>query len=483
MFQVLFKKELLENVQNFRFLLALVLCLIVIPLGFVVSQKDYADRRQAYDEAVRNYDLAHQKVFDIARNGGAAFRPPSPLGFVSSGVETVLPSGAETVGWITQAGATVQFNNTRRPENPFTGLFGRLDLAFIVSTLLSVLVMIFTFNAIAGEKERRTIAQVMANPVPRPIVVTAKMAAGSLLLAAAFLAGVAAGILLTTVLGIDPFREPGTAAPFAIAVGVSLLFLLAFYNLGLLVSSRSRSGVTAMVGLLALWVGVAMILPKGSVVAAKLLMPIRSQEVVDLEKSRARLQNDLDQGAEMEKLIKATPGIKDMSMDEYFKAKRAKNPAIDAFEKAQGQLQGEFTARLNANLDKIDADFERQKGRQAALARNFARLSPVSCFVHAMAELAGTGFVEEAAWRQTRANFKRILDREIASKQTMYVFGQISYGSMNLDRDAPAPKLPAQPVPLETRLAAVWVDLVLLAIYGLLFFTGAYVSFLRYDVR
>jgi ABC-type transport system involved in multi-copper enzyme maturation permease subunit len=483
MFKVLFKKELLENIQNFRFLLALVLCLVIIPLGFVVSQRDYADRRQAYDEAVKNYDLSHKTAADVMRNGGTAFRPPAALSLLSGGVETVLPSAAETVGYITQHGATVQFNNTRRPDNPFTGLFGRLDLAFIVSTLLSVLVMIFTFNAIAGEKERRTMAQVMANPVSRPMVVTAKMAAGSLLLAAAFLAGVLAGILLTVVLGIDPFREPGTAAPFGIAVGVSLLFLLAFYNFGLLVSSRSRSGVTAMLGLLAFWVALAMILPKGSVVVAKLLMPIRSQQVVDLEKGRVRTQNDTDQGAALERLIKSTPGIKDMSMDEYFKAKRAGNPAIDAFEKDQAQLQGEFTARLNVDLDKIDADFERQKARQAALARTIARLSPVSCFVHVMAELAGTGFVEEAAWRQTRANFKQLLDRDIASKQTMYVFGQIAYGGANLDRKAPAPKLPTDPVPLERRLAPVWVDLVLLVIYGLLFFSGAYVSFLRYDVR
>jgi len=483
MFKVMLRKELLENIQNFRFLLALVLCLIVIPLGFIVSQRDYADRRQIYDEAVRNYDLSHTTVTDVLQNGGSAFRPPAPLGLVSSGVEIVLPSAVETVGFITQHGATVQFNNTRRPDDPFTGLFGRLDLAFIVSTLLSVLVMIFTFNAIAGEKERRTIAQVMANPVSRPVFVTAKMAAGSLLLAAAFLAGVLAGILLTVALGIDPFREQGTAAPFGIAIGVSLLFLLAFHNLGLLVSSRSRSGVTAMVGLLALWVALAMVLPKGSVVAAKLLMPIRSQEVVDLEKSRVRIQNDLDVGAALEKLIRSTPGIKDMSMDEFFKAKRAANPAIDAFEKAQAEIQGQFTARLNVDLDKIDTEFERQKGRQAALARTIARLSPVSCFVHAMAELAGTGFVEEAAWRRTRADFKRLLDREIASKQAMYVFGQISYGSLNLDRKAPAPKVAAEPVPLEARLAAVWIDLALLAIYGLLFFAGAYVSFLRYDVR
>jgi ABC-type transport system involved in multi-copper enzyme maturation permease subunit len=483
MFKILLKKEIVENIQNYRFLLALVLCLVIIPLGFVVSQKDYADRRQAYDEAVRDYDLAHKTVTDVLRNGGAVFRPPAALGLVSGGVETVLPSAAETVGFISQQGATVQFNNTRRLDNPFTALFGRLDLTFIVSTVLAVLVMIFTFNAVVGEKERRTLAQVMSNPVPRPTVITAKMAAGSLLLAAAFLAGILGGILLTAVLGIDPFRQAGTWGPFGIAIGVSLLFLLAFYNFGLFVSSRSRSAVSAMVGLLSFWVALAMILPKGSVVAAKVLRPVRSQQVVDLEKGRVRLQNQTDLYAALQKLVRETPGIKDMSMDDFFKAKRAKSPAVADLEKKQSQIEDEFTARLNLELDRIDADFERQKGRQAALARNISRLSPVSCFVHAMTELAGTGFTEEAAWREARSRFKQLVDRDIASKMHMYSFGNMSYGGRDLDRKAPAPTLPAAPVPLEKRLAAVWVDLVLLGIYGLLFFVGAYVSFLRYDVR
>ncbi|HSQ79378.1 MAG TPA: hypothetical protein VLN41_02190, partial [Candidatus Bathyarchaeia archaeon] len=56
MFRVLYLKELRENVQNYRFLLALVLCVVVIPLGFYVSQKDYEARRQAYDQTVRDYD-------------------------------------------------------------------------------------------------------------------------------------------------------------------------------------------------------------------------------------------------------------------------------------------------------------------------------------------------------------------------------------------------------------------------------------------
>jgi ABC-type transport system involved in multi-copper enzyme maturation permease subunit len=484
MFKILFRKEIAENIHNYRFLLALVLCLVIIPLGFTVSQKDYADRRQVYDEAVRDYEQTRATLIDLMSSGGAAFRPPSPLGLLSGGVEAVLPNSVETQGFITESGAQVRFNNTRRLDNPFMSLFGRLDLTFIMTTVLAVLVMIFTFNAVAGEKERRTLAQVMANPVPRPTVITAKLAAGSMLLAAAFLAGMAAGILLTVALGLNPFAQPGTLAPFGIGAGVSLVFLLVFYNLGLLISALTRNSVSAMVSLLSLWVALAMVLPKGSIVIAKLILPVKSQQVVDLEKNQVRLQSDRDFYADLGRLTKLSPGIKDMSTDEYWKARRAKNPTIEAFEKVQTERKAEFTARLNAELDKIDAEFERQRGRQAALARNLSRLSPVSCFIHVMAELAGTGFAEESAWRQTRSRFKQIIDREIAPKMRMYTFGNMSYGGdRNLDRKAPAPRFPADPVPLEKRLAVVWVDLALLGIYGILFFAGAYVAFLRYDVR
>jgi ABC-type transport system involved in multi-copper enzyme maturation permease subunit len=483
MFRIVYKKELLENVQNYRFLLALIICLVVIPLGFIVSQKDYADRRQIYDDTVRDDAELRKTAQDFLVNGGAAFRPPAALGLLACGVETALPNAVETRGFVTQEGAQIQFNNSRRLDNPFTSLFGRLDLAFVVTTVLAVLVMIFAFNAVVGEKERRTLAQVMANPVPRPVVIAAKMAAGGTLLGAAFLAGVLAGILLTTALGIDPFRQAGTWAPFTIGVAASLVFLIVFYGFGLLVSSNSRSSVSAMVALLSCWVTLAMILPKASVVVAKLVRPIKSQQVVELEKTQVRRQYQKDVEDAVEKLQQSTPGVKDMSMQEYMKAVRAKDPAVEGYAKAQEDIRAQFAARLNADLDRIDAAFDEQRAEQAAAARTIARLSPVSCLVHVLTELAGTGFAEDAAWRETRSRYKQLVDRDIARNMDMTRFKNLSYGGGKIDRKAPAPKLPAVPVPLERRLAAVWVDLVLLAIYGLLFFTGAYVSFLRYDVR
>jgi hypothetical protein len=134
-FRIIYQKELLENIRNYRFLLALIICLVVIPLGFTVSQKDYADRRHVYDDTVRDDAELRKTVQDFLMNGGLAFRPPAALGLLSSGVEMVLPNAVEARAFGSEA--RVQFNNSRRLDNPFTSLFGRLDLAFIVTTAWS----------------------------------------------------------------------------------------------------------------------------------------------------------------------------------------------------------------------------------------------------------------------------------------------------------------------------------------------------------
>jgi hypothetical protein len=309
------------------------------------------------------------------------------------------------------------------------------------------------------------------------------MAAGGLLISVAFLAGVAAGVLLLAAAGLEIPLSAETAAAFGIGIGASLLYLLVFLSLGLLVSSLSRSSLVAMVVLLSCWVALFMILPKGSVAVSKLLYRVKSQQVVDLEKARVRLQSSSELEQAIDRLMKTTPVIKDMSLDDFMKASREKNTAVDAYENAQDKMNDESRAKLEDELDRIDADFELRKGRQAAVARTIARLSPMSCLVHVLTELAGTGFAEERAWRETRARFKRTIDRELGSKMEMRRFGQLSYGGGNIDRSAPAPKFPPDVVSLEKRLAAVWVDLALLGVYGILFFAGAYVAFLRYDVR
>jgi len=100
-----------------------------------------------------------------------------------------------------------------------------------------------------------------------------------------------------------------------------------------------------------------------------------------------------------------------------------------------------------------------------------------------MAEMANTGFAEYREWQETGSRFKQMLDREIRAKMDMIQFGNMSVGGGKLDRTAPMPKTEYRPVRLDRIVSIVWPDVLVLLIYGILFFAGAYVIFLKYDVR
>lgn len=483
MFKVIFYKELLENIQNYRFIIALILCLAIIPLGFYFSFKDYQTKQQNYMESVRRYEENRQTIQDIFLRGAAAFRPPSPLSMLSSGVEFLLPHSIESVGYLSEKGARVRFNNDRSLDSPYPLLYGHLDLTFIVSVVLTFLAMLFTYDSVAGEKERRTIGQVLSNSVSRNTIIVAKMSANFFLLSIAFLLGILIGILILSLLGLEILSSQAVFVPFLLGVGVSLFFVLTFLNIGLLISSLCKNSISAIVSLMFCWVLLFMIFPKASVIVSKIIKPVKSQQVIDQEKGRQRLQIEREAEEEVDKLKETVSGIKEMSIREFMKNLRAGAENVKEYIEKQNQIREFYKAKSEEELRKIESYYEKKRNIQAALAQNISRLSPVSCFIHLMVEISNTGLVEYRQWKRTRSRFKQLLDEEICSKQESMRFGNFSTGDFKGDRKAPAPKLAYQAVSLSTVWKRVWPDFALLLLYCILFFAGAYVVFLKYDVR
>jgi len=483
MFKTIVIKEFQENIRDYRFVIATLLCMIIIPLGFFINAKDFRAKEQNDRDAVRLYDDSHKTVIDVMRLGGAAFRPSSPLSMLSGGVENLLPTSVETVGYITNWGAQTQFVNTRSLDSPLSFLYGRIDLSFIVAVIMSLLAMLFTYNSIAGEKEKRTLSQILANAVPRNTIILAKMTAGSLLVGVVFLLGILLGLFVLMIMGHAIFSDAGLFGRFLLGVAVSLLYILVFLNFGLLVSSLNRSALSAIVGLMACWVVLFLILPKTSVIVAKIVRPVKSQQVIDIEKSQVRMQMQREESQEILQLQKTMPGVKDMTERDFFKNLRAGDESAKAYEKKQTEVQEQYRIKCDEALDRIDALYENERQVQAEIARNISRLSPVSCFVHIMAELSNTGFAEYRAWQETRSRFKQAIDRDISSKSTMIGFGHMYVGGGGIDRKAPAPKVEYQPVRFGEVAATAWPDALVLVIFGFVFFAGSTVAFLKYDVR
>lgn len=137
---------------------------------------------------------------------------------------------------------------------------------------------------------------------------------------------------------------------------------------------------------------------------------------------------------------------------------------------------------------KVNRDFQRKRFSQIRLARNITRISPRSVYSYIGETLAGTGFerhirfLEDAErYRQQLAEFVREKDQTDEDSAHLYF---VEWGLSHEEVDPESiPCFVESSLSLEECLQSVLPDIALLFLFGVVFFMGAFVSFLRYDVR
>ena len=63
----------------------------------------------------------------------------------------------------------VKHGSTSLGEGSLSSALGNLDFLFVVSTVFSLLALLFTFDAVAGEREAGTLRVTLANALPRDV--------------------------------------------------------------------------------------------------------------------------------------------------------------------------------------------------------------------------------------------------------------------------------------------------------------------------
>jgi len=471
MMRTLFIKEIREALAGRRFWVILALCLVLIPLGVEVSLKDYQTRLQNYREAVRISQESTKTVGDILNRGGVkAFAPPSPLSFISLGLELVLPNVAETPSINATAPVTMRLSNNLGRDNLYEYFYGPLDLVFIVAVVMSFLAIILTYGAVAGEKEQGTLRQVLSSSVPRAKIILAKAAANGLVLLVPFLTALVLSLAIVELQGSPLPSIGGAWTSVGLAVLISVLFIGAFFNLGLLVSALAKQAVPALVALLLAWVFLYGVYPRLSSAAAQILYPVTSEARLALEKAQVRRDIEKERDAEIRKLAEAMPDDR-------------KSEAFKEGEKKQTEIRGRYQARIEERWRALERDVERRRTARNSLTANIARLSPVSVLVRPLAELSRTGWLEAEQFGASVRRFEDTLDRDIYGKRTeVQTATSVSVSSGAADA-APAPTFDDVRTPNAAIVRDVLPDILLLIAFNGLFFAGAFVAFLRYDVR
>jgi ABC-type transport system involved in multi-copper enzyme maturation permease subunit len=479
-FKTLVLREIHGAILDFRFWVVLVLCLSIIPLSFYVSVKDYSQRLSDYHQAVQTYrDMtqvnSHMKAEGVHR--------PSPLSIFSRGLENKMPYKVLTAR---EGNYKIEY---ARPDSK-KDLLGEIDFGFIVAFVLSILAIVFTFNCISGDKEQGLLRAILSNAVYRRQILLAKLAGNYLVFLAPFLLAMLLALLVVQFSGIIPVFSAEILPAILLMTTVSLVFLFTLFCLGLWISAFTANSALSINVLLLIWIVLGLVVPKISPIISASIYPVESNSVFEAKKMLLReniLKEQRKEEAELYEKLRAQfrPGTSGISS--------AWTDLTDAYDEQVAPVREKYDQRLLTETGLLSNDYDMRCNRQNNLAATIARLSPIGIVNNLMAEFSGTGHSEADNFLQQAKQYQETVKREVYDRfivKEYYSNGGSSRSSSSRAADGFDSNEASVPVLDNYKYLSVGailqqnrMDIILLCVYGLLFFTFAFISFLRFDVR
>ena len=297
MLRTLIRQELLIHLMSARFFAAVVITLLLVVANTFVLIGVHEERLADYSqkEAVNREKVASTATYSILRL--KVQRPPNPLGLFSAGLETrfgseldiafdsvpalsnpIVDVRPEEEQWA--FGSVPSLSSPGAPlgiNNPYLYLFSQIDLVFIFQVVLSLLSLLFAYDAIAGDWETGTLRLVLSHPVGRGSVLLAKYIAAMVclllpVLMSLLLALIQCSFARSLQFSTDDFLRIGGI------VLTTIVYLSVFYLIGLFVSTITRRAATSLMLCMFLWVILVLVYPNWSRFALNSMGDMRAEK-------------------------------------------------------------------------------------------------------------------------------------------------------------------------------------------------------------
>jgi len=484
MFSQIIRRELLDHFMSLRFAISCVLCFIVILCSLFVRHQGYVQTRAAHHEEAA-MDRTSLEKFDhpwrIVWQGVRVHHAPNPLKIFARGVED---QNRHTVELSSHA---LPYFESEHLGNPLLALFPCMDLVTFVGIIMSLLAIVFGYDAICGEKERGTLRLVLSYPVPRDIVLLSKWIGGYVTLTVPFLLAVLAGIAVILVQG-EVHLAAKQWLQFTGVWGLSLLYIGVVFSASVWISSLTGRAATSIMIQITLWMVLVLAIPNLSPFLAQTWRPTRDPQEVETaraERSEAIWEKEVKEP--MQKYDKehgfGEEWWRDINWNNWESRKKAEVRRIYelGLERRAHLVRLRMFAQEGENLmHSLD--------EQIALSLGISRLSPFSCFASAATELTDTGIhIKRRLLEQLRRHQVVLCeyahDEWINREQYPFDNEGERPPPWVKSRQKPLPKFAFTPSAGMDYVRIVLVDTGILAGMLVLFFMLSYVTFLRYDVR
>lgn len=483
MLTILMIKELKAIIQSPKFVGTFAVCAVLMFLSVYIGIREYQASVRQYETAGRLTEQRMQEQSSWFRVTNRAHRAPNPLQIFASGLSYDIGRFSEI-----NAQEGVRLRHSVYSDDPIFAVFRFIDFTFIVQIVLSLFAVLFTYDAVSGEREGGTLRLVFSNVVPRAHYLFAKCAGAWLGLVVPICVPIMLCVLLVVVSGV-PLSATHWARLFTL-LGGSLLFFTFFIVAGVCISTFTRRSSISFLLALVAWIAFVLVIPRAGVLAAGHLVSVPS--VAEIEGRRDGFAKD--RWADFYDQIHKHWATRD---DGSRPAGEQDDEELWNWMQVEDSLRREVEREIDDFENKLAADLRRRREVQERVGLSLSRFSPAAAYQLAAMSLAGTGIGLKSQYEdglgEYRERYKQFVEKK--QEESGHAGGiMISISSENGFQISQSRKgagldfgeLPRFDSPQTTYAAALpsaVTDFGLLAFYTLFAFAGAFVRFLRYDVR
>ena len=468
------KRELFEQASSLRFALAMLLTvflMIVNALGHIDEYKtQQAEYGQQVAESLTELEQKSSNLYNLVLRGpGELHKMPSPLSFCVHGSENNLPRLVlgRGAGWHWEGYSGLwRLKYDAFPPITATDIFPiflKIDWTLIISSVLSFLALVFTFDAISGEVEHGTLRLTLSNSIARRTVLTGKFLSSLISLGVVLLSGVLVNLLLLHLSGTLQLSAQEWGRITGIFV-VGMMYISVFIALGLFVSTLTNNASTSLVILLLIWVFWVILVPSmvGTIMSGLNLPSIDSGPSPVFFARNGLLERYKERGLEDEAPTRTYPP----------------SPAI--------LLAAEFLNEEVQEWKRLNKEFLNAQIYQIQVARDFNRVSPTAILQYAIESFAGTGFQRHLNFMKNADNYETkfnsyLISADRADPDSLHV--PFVREGMS-DKPVPFESIPKfhDRVHLEDAFKEAIPDVMLLFLFFIVLFSGVHVSFQRKEI-
>ena len=478
---ILIQREILANLMTLRFFVAVLTCLSMVFASTVVLTNDYAQRSANYNMAVIKHNQSNFSAKTYSYTQLRLDRPPNSLSIFNQGFDK-------------RAANTVRLHRGDVPDlwkdnyygtdydNPFRHLLAKLDIISILQIILSLLALIFAYDAVAGDYEAGTLRLTLVNPVSRGLILWAKYVGAIVCLLLPFFISFLFSLIFQLFSGDIHY----TVADFLQIGGIfvtSVVYISTFYLIGLLISCATLHVAASLTLSIFVWIVFTLIYPNVTLFMVNRFM--------DTEEKLEQAKREVDQIWEQfhrEKQKQRDPllgicktwyGIDEGRDCSYIAPEfELKIPASKAYYQFVVPLRIRTAEKAWRVRKQAIAETYIQK---LSVARNILRFSPSGLYQLTTEAWAGTGlfgvedfFTQIREYRETLLNY--FYDKKAFSSRQWFASdkGEVNWNDV--------PQFTYQrPEVLDNTFRAL-PDLFLLSILNLVLFFSTFVIFIRQEI-